>query len=95
MMTEVIQKVQLVDGKFTPSEASDVIKGLIQEKINFHKLQRLSICEGDEKGDCRYPDGRVTELVAELSVAQEIIAEARQKGKQLRINGILELEFVD
>ncbi len=95
MMTEVIQKVQLVDGKFTPSEASDVIKALIKEKINFHKFQRLCVLEGDENGDCEYPNSRVAELQQELKTAQEIIAEARRDGKQLRINGILELEFVD
>ena len=31
--TEVTHKLNLVDGVFTPSEASDVINGLIKEKI--------------------------------------------------------------
>ena len=35
------QKFQLVKGDFTPSEASDVIMSLIDEKINFHQKQRL------------------------------------------------------
>ena len=30
------QKIQLVDGTFTPSETSDVVIALLQEKINFH-----------------------------------------------------------
>ena len=47
-MTEVIQKVQLVEGKFTPSEAADVVSSLISEKINFHKIQRLSSLERNE-----------------------------------------------
>jgi len=34
------QKINLVDGNFTVSEASDVVLTLLNEKINFHKLQR-------------------------------------------------------
>ena len=34
-------KVQLVKGEFTSSEAYDVILSLIDEKINFHKIQIL------------------------------------------------------
>lgn len=32
------QKIQLVDGNFTVSEASDIVQALLNEKINFHKL---------------------------------------------------------
>ncbi len=92
-MTEVIQKVQLVEGTFTPSEASDVISALITEKINFHKLQRLSKVEGNIHSDCNYPDGRVQELENEKIVAKEFISMARKEGSNLRINGILEISF--
>ena len=33
------QTIQLVKGEFTPSEAAHVIVGLIDEKINFHKIE--------------------------------------------------------
>ena len=91
---ETIQKVQLVDGKFTPSEASDVIVGLIEKKINFHKIHRLSICEGNDKSDTSYDNSRITELYNELENTKEIIKQARLEGYQLKVNGILELEFV-
>lgn len=92
-MTEVIQKVQLVEGTFTPSEASDVISSLIQEKINFHKLQRLSKCEGNENANCEYPDNRVKELEDEKLIAKEFIKIARKEGSNLRINGVIEISF--
>ena len=63
--TEVTHKLNLVDGVFTPSEASDVINGLIKEKINFHKLHRLSLCEGNIETDTQYDDSRVKELLKE------------------------------
>ena len=92
-MTEVIQKVQLVEGKFTPSEASDIISSLIAEKINFHKLRRLGRSEGNINADCEYPDNRVKELEEERMIAKEFIKIARLEGKTLRINGTLEISF--
>lgn len=92
-MTEVIQKVQLVEGTFTPSEAADVISALIQEKINFHKLQRISRCERDENSDCSYADARIKELEDERMIAREFIKIAKKEGHSLRINGTIEISF--
>lgn len=92
-MTAVIQKVQLVEGKFTPSEASDIISALIQEKINFHKLQRLGRTEGNIDADCEYPNSRVKELEDERMIAKEFIKIARKEGQNLQISGTLEISF--
>jgi hypothetical protein len=59
---KVLHKVQLVDGIFIPLEASDVIGRLIREKINFHKLSRLSMYEENVNSDTSYDDNHVTEL---------------------------------
>ena len=90
---EVIQKIQLVEGKFTPSEAFDVMNDLIDVKINFHKLQRLGLCERNENANVVYPNDRIAELKNEKMIAKDFIKMARAKGYKLRINGILELEL--
>jgi hypothetical protein len=92
-MTEVIQKVQLVEGKFTPSEAADVISALISEKINFHKLKRLSKLEGNETADCSQTSSRIKELEDERMIAREFIKIAKMEGYNLKINGTLEISF--
>ncbi len=56
------QKIQLVKGEFTPSEASHIVMSLIDEKINFHKIQRLQIWEGNHKCKTSQFDGRIAEL---------------------------------
>ncbi len=89
------QNIQLVDGEFTPSEASDVIMSLIDQKINFHKLQRLALCEGFYGADTEYPDGRIGELEVERDIARDFISQVRYQGKKLKINGILEITLVD
>lgn len=92
---DVMQKVQLVDGQFTPSEASDIIKALIKEKINFHKIHRLSMFEGNIDSDTSLDDSRVNQLKKEQIKFDAICDEARSLGKNIRINGILNIEVID
>lgn len=89
------QKIQLVDGSFTASEALDVVTSLLNEKINFHKLQRLSWCEGDRDANTKYPDGRIQELEDEKTIAKNFINSIRTEGKRLRIDGILTISLED
>ncbi|MGY3792353.1 hypothetical protein [uncultured Aquimarina sp.] len=93
--TEVTHKVQLVDGVFTPSEASDVINSLIREKVNFHKLHRLSICEGDMHSDTKFDDSRVSQLLQEKENFKPIYKEAMLGGKRVKISGVLNIEIID
>ncbi len=88
---KVAQKIQLVKGEFTPSEASHIIMKLIDEKINFHKLQRLQIWEGDHKCKTDDIDGRIKGLEKEKEIAREFIKSTRGLGQNLKINGILEI----
>ncbi|WP_298924188.1 hypothetical protein [uncultured Allomuricauda sp.] len=92
-LIETKQKIQLVDGSFTPSEACDVITSLLDQKINFHKLQRLSWSEGDRDVNTKYPDERIAELEREKVIANEFINSLRSEGKRLRIDGILKISL--
>ncbi len=87
------QQIQLVDGNFNVSEASDVVLSLLNEKINFHKLQRLSLCEGFSGANTKYPDERITELEREKSIAQDFFAQARAEGLTLKIDGVLKISI--
>ncbi|MCW5519854.1 hypothetical protein J1N09_08385 [Aureitalea sp. L0-47] len=89
------QKVNLVEGTFTPSEAADVISSLIREKINFHKIQRLSWCEGDQNANTEFPDGRIGELQKELADAKAFINQYRQSGVRLKIEGQLTVSIAE
>lgn len=92
---ETMQKVQLVNGVFTPSEAADIVGSLIDEKINFHKIQRLQRWEGDHKCDTGDLNDRITELEQDRAQALEFIGQIRKEGKTLRINGILEITVAE
>jgi hypothetical protein len=85
------QNIQLVEGEFTPSEALHVVSTLLNEKINFHKLQRLTMLEGDCHSQTRYADNRITELENEKRIAKDFITKMRKEGIKLRINSTIEI----
>jgi hypothetical protein len=87
------QEIQLVKGEFTPSEASHVISSLIDEKINFHKIQRLQKWEGNHNCNNDELDDRISELEKEKKIAKEFIAIARKQKHNLKITGVLEISI--
>ncbi|WP_339926393.1 hypothetical protein [uncultured Cyclobacterium sp.] len=90
-LAKTTQKIQLVKGEFTASEATHVLMGLIDEKINFHKIQRLQIWEGNHGSKTAHLDVRIQELEMEKKKAQEFINISRGLGQKLSINGVLEI----
>ncbi|MEL6918350.1 MAG: hypothetical protein AAFO99_11545, partial [Bacteroidota bacterium] len=62
---------------------------------NFHKLQRLQACEGNHESDTQYTDNRIKELENEKLIAKEFIANIRSLGRNLKINGTLEIDLAD
>ena len=89
------QKVNLVEGEFTAAEAKDVISALIDEKINFHKLQRLSWWEHDLHANTNFPDGRIQELQQEKENFKAYINSLGRSDVKLRIDGKLIVSIVD
>ena len=57
-----MKKITLIDNSFTKSELRFLLSELIDTKINFHKLHRLSSWEANHKADTSYDDNRIKEL---------------------------------
>jgi DNA-binding HxlR family transcriptional regulator len=89
------QKIELVKGAFTPSEASHIIMSLIDEKINFHKIQRLQQWEGNHNCNTDALDDRIKQLEKEKEIARDFIAKTRSLKGKLKINGVLEITVDD
>lgn len=92
---DVMQKVQLVDNVFTPSEARDIVNALIKEKINFHKVHRLCMYEGNANSDTSYDDNRVAQLLREKEEFKSVYTEAKSSNKKIKITGVLNIEILD
>lgn len=88
------QNIDLVDGTFSVSDAADIINGVLDVKINYHKIKRLSITEGNTNDLCEYDTGRINELIEAKEKAKLFFNDLRQSGKKLRINGIISIDEV-
>lgn len=80
------QSIKLIDGNFSPSEATDIINAVLDVKINFHKLQRLSKTEGDTNNDCCYDNDRIDELLTSKQQVKKLLNSMRQNGGKISIN---------
>ena len=94
-VTKTAQKINLIDGHFKASEAADIIDDVLKVKINFHKLQRLSITEGYQDAACEYDSGRIDELLAEQIIAKNFFAQARLEGKKLKMTSTIHISVED
>ena len=89
------QKINLIEGHFTPSEAADIINSVLNIKINFHKLHRLSITEGNVSEACEYDGQRINELMNEQMIAKDFFSQVRLEGKRLKINSVINIAIED
>lgn len=86
------QQINLVDGCFKTSDAADIIDSILEVKINFHKLKRLSITEGNNKDLCEFDNERINELIDAKLDAKSFCNDARLKGKKLKIKSTIFIE---
>ncbi|MFK7783328.1 hypothetical protein [Psychroserpens sp.] len=89
------QKINLIEGCYSANEASDIINSVLNVKINFHKLQRLSITEGNENDKCEMDNGRIKELMNEKEIAKSFFEHARLQGKKLKMTSTIQIEILD
>lgn len=83
--------VQLVDGQFTPSQAAKIITSLIDQKINFHKVEGFQKWERNHRIDEEPFSKRIEELKEEMKIAKAFISQLEKEGKQVKIDGIIKM----
>ena len=94
-MIKTNQKINLIDGDFTASEAADIINDVLKVKINFHKIQRLSITEGNSENKCEFDNARINELLNEQEIAKQFFSQARMQGKKLKMTSTIHITIED
>ncbi|WP_139958600.1 hypothetical protein [Flavicella sediminum] len=89
------QSINLIEGIFTASEASDIINNILNVKINFHKLKVFSRTIGDFNDKCEQDNGRIKALLHEQQIAKEFFKNVRVEGRKLKINSRIEISIED
>lgn len=86
------QHFQLIDGTFTPTEASRVLLSLVQRKMDYHRLEQFSN-ELRLGRDPSHSEKRLQDLAKLESALKELFASATDTKQNLKINGWLEITF--
>jgi hypothetical protein len=84
------QHFQLIDGTFTPSEASKVLLSLVQRKMDYHRLEQFSN-EVRLGRDPSHSEKRLQVLAKLESELKKLLASADDAKQNLKINGWIEI----
>ena len=83
-----VQNYKLVEGQFSPSDATNILFALFNSKINFHELESFRIQEQNYSNrDYIKHDERVVQLRQAYSYLKTIITDASNDNMDLEIHG--------
>lgn len=85
------KNVQLIEGTFTKGEALSIINDVLNLKINFHKIQRLSKTEGNINDECKYDNSRILELMEAKKDAKSFLRALESNGQNIKISSTISI----
>jgi cell fate (sporulation/competence/biofilm development) regulator YlbF (YheA/YmcA/DUF963 family) len=88
------EKVSLIKGNFSPTEAKEILTSVFATKMQFHKLKNFSSQELFGKEDAVAHE-RIPELTKSINTVEKMIEYAKQHNKTIHIVSEVSLEFVD
>lgn len=89
------KQIKLVDGEFLKSQALEIISNLIDQKINYHKVEGLQMWESNHNIDKEPIHKRIDELKQEKIDLHAYIESLANDDIKLKVKGVLEVEIVD
>ncbi len=92
---QAIEKAQfdLVKGDFSPEDALEINNHLILKKINFHEVRSFSHLMKFGLAD-ESSLKRIKELKQDKEAIQNLVLQAREQGKTLRIKATISIELI-
>ena len=90
---EKLHRFKLVDGKFSPADASQVLQTLINSKINFHNMEVFSLKER-MTGDPSPHVKRIGQLKEARDYVDSILKFAKEEGKNLKLEGTIKITLL-
>ena len=83
-----LSSLKLIDGKFIPDNAKEVLLSLINSKIEFHRKQVYG-------GDILNTERRIEELLSIKVLVNEAIDRSIKSNKKLIITGTINIKLED
>ncbi len=89
------QIIQIVNGNFSPFEASDMLHELITSRINYQNIQMLRMWEGNHHFDSNEWDKKTEAMVKEKTEVIALLEKAKREGLKVEIIGNIEVRFCE
>jgi hypothetical protein len=86
------EKIMLIDGNFSPTEAKELLMNLFINKINFHEKKNFSSHERYGKED-ETATRRIPELKESIETILQIINEATAQNQNIEITSTVNVQF--
>ncbi len=86
------KELSLIDGKFSPQEARELLVSLFSSKLNFHQMKNFSSQERLGKDDALAVK-KIPILKKNIELLIKIIEEAEVTNQQLQIKSVVEISF--
>jgi len=86
------EKIILIDGNFSPTEAKELLINLFINKINFHEKKNFSSHERYGKED-ETAIRRIPELKKSLETISQLISEARMQNRNIVVSSTVNIQF--
>jgi tRNA uridine 5-carbamoylmethylation protein Kti12 len=85
------KQLKLIEGKFSKREALNIINNVLDVKINFHKLQRLSRTESNINDACTFDTSRITELINDKANIKAFLTSLEVNGCDIKISSTIHI----
>jgi hypothetical protein len=92
LQTKTTEKIILIDGNFSPTEAKELLMNLFINKINFHEKKTFSSHEHYGK-EVETATRRIPELKESLETISQIITEATAQNQNIMITSTVNIQF--
>ncbi len=86
------KELSLIDGKFSPQDARELLVSLFSSKLKFHQIKNFSSQERFGKEDALAVK-KIPVLKKNIELLLKIIQEAEIQKKQLQIKSVVEISF--
>lgn len=93
-MNNKIEKLKLIEGKFTEDDAREILLKLFSDKINFHRLKNFSsqIRHGNED---EIANSRIPELQESITKINSFLDKHKSENRKLHITSEITISIVD
>jgi hypothetical protein len=87
-----LQKLKLIEGRFSPKEGREILMNVLSSKLQFHKMKNFSSQERFNKDD-EIAVRRIPQLENSMTKLAEILDEAEKNGEMLFIESEVAIHF--